>query len=694
MKNQFLLAFNELCKEKNLPAETVLDALKNALVSAYRRNTSVSSVQKVTADLDPRTGELAIFAEKEVAESIIDTRTEILLEDARKFDPKAELGDLVMAESTPKDFGRIAAQTAKQVILQRVREAERDHLFEEFIGREGELVNGIVQGLSGGNITIGLGRTEAILPRSQQVSGERYKPHDRIRVYILEVRKTSRGPQIYVSRSHRNLLRRLFELEVPEIYNGQVDIKSIAREAGARSKVAVKAMQPGVDPVGACVGMRGVRIQSIVRELNDEKIDVIEWDIDPKNFINKALSPARVSQVLLDDDPVGGRTATVIVPDDQLSLAIGREGQNARLGAKLTGWRIDIKSLTEAGRDSLKLISHPMADPAIVADEALHLKVREVLAKKEAHRPITAEDYGYINRLVMGVEARIIAARAADHDEIRKTQTDARGKVPSQFWQMDLEELDLPMSLHNLLLRNNFNNVGDVLYQLELDSAVFFEINGLETYALDRIKTRMAELLKDVVPAPLPPPAPATTEGTPPPVPAKPPVMPTRVVPPTRATGSRPKPTSPAKGSSKSREEKVVPATFEFDDLESLFVDPNDILGIDDISLMIEAAKQEVPKPKPTPPPPAAPPAPQPTAPEAAVTPPPPAPTPAPEEEAKPPVPVRVVRPNEPDPEKEKEKAAKKKAQPLVFDEKAGRTVAQKKRKKNQDWTDAGDEEW
>ena len=696
MKNQFLLAFNELCKEKNLPSETVLEALKNALISAYRRNTSVSSVQKVTADLDPRTGELAIFAEKEVAESIIDNRTEVLLEDARKVDPKAELGDLVMVESTPQDFGRIAAQTAKQVILQRVREAERDHLFEEFIGREGELVNGIVQGVSGGNITIGLGRTEAILPRSQQVSGERYKPHDRIRVYILEVRKTNRGPQICVSRGHRNLLRRLFELEVPEIYNGQVDIKSIAREAGARSKVAVKAMQPGVDPVGACVGMRGVRIQSIVRELNDEKIDVIEWDIDPKNFINKALSPARVSQVLLDDDPVGGRTATVIVPDDQLSLAIGREGQNARLAAKLTGWRIDIKSLTEAARDSLKLLNHPKADATISADETLLNKVREVLAKKEAHRPITAEDYGYINRLVMGVEARIIAARAAEHDEVRKTQTDARGKVPSQLWQMDLEELDLPMSVHNLLLRNNFAKVGDVLYQLELDPSVFFEINGLEAHSLDRIKTRMAELLKDLGPVPLPV-TPITPSAETPTPAAESPVAP--VVPPVRPA-PRPKPVSPVKPTPKKWVEKEDPPAADFVDIESLFIDPNEIFGIDDISLMIESARQEAPKASPVPPKIVPDPAssnisevvPTPTATEAEVK-----ETEKKEAEKKPPIPVRVVRPNEIDPEKEKDKAssAKKKAQPLIFNEKAGRPVAQKKRKKNQEgWSDDGDEEW
>ena len=494
MKSQFLLAFNEICREKNLPPDTVLEALTTALVSAYRRNSSVSSSQQVKAEIDPRTGEVAVYAEKEVSDSIIDSRTEIILEEARLLYPDAEIGDMVMAESTPRNFGRIAAQTAKQVILQRVREAERDHLFDEFSGREGEIVNGTVQSVSAGNITIGLGRTEAVLPRSQQVNGERYRAHDKIRVYILEVRRTNRGPQIFVSRNHRNLLRRLLELEVPEIYNGQVDIKSIAREAGARSKVAVQAMQPGVDPVGACVGMRGVRIQSIVRELNDEKIDVIEWDADPTSFIAKALSPARVSHVFLDDDPIDGRTATVIVPDDQLSLAIGREGQNARLAAKLTNWRIDIKSLTEAGRDSLNLLDQPAADPAVVANTELHALVEAVLEKKEAMRPITAEDYNNISKLVSAVEGKVIAARAAEHDAIRQAQADARKRVPVNFWKYDLEELNMPLSIHNMLLANNYTTCGDVSYQVELDPNKLLEIEGFGDASLQKVYERLADL--------------------------------------------------------------------------------------------------------------------------------------------------------------------------------------------------------
>ncbi|HZD11145.1 MAG TPA: transcription termination factor NusA, partial [Candidatus Binatia bacterium] len=494
MRSEFILAFNEICEERGLAKDVVFEALETALASAYRRNVNVSNLQEVRVEIDQRTGEPTIYAEKEVVDSIIDHRTEVLLEEARRQGfVDAKMGDTVMVESTPRNFGRIAAQTAKQVILQRVREAEREQLYEEFLDREGEIVNGTVQSVGGQHITIGLGRTEAIMPRSQQVRSERYRPHDKIRVYLLEVRRTSRGPQIVVSRNHRNLLRRLLELEVPEIYNGQVDVKSIAREAGARSKVAVVALQEGVDPVGACVGMRGVRIQSIVRELNDEKIDVIEWDPDPKTFIAKALSPARVAQVHLDDHPDEGKTAIVIVPDDQLSLAIGREGQNARLAAKLTGWRIDIKSLTESAQESLKNLDHEAADPRVAGDQELLDKTQHILAKKEADRPITAEDYLVLDRFVAGVEGRIIDHRAASYEELRKERASARKQVPGIAWDLDLEELDLPLSLHNRLLDQNFNSVGDVLYRLELGDEALLRIEGIDESALETIRGRVAE---------------------------------------------------------------------------------------------------------------------------------------------------------------------------------------------------------
>lgn len=498
MKSEFLLAFNEICQERGLSQDTVIEALKTALVSAYRRDASVSNVQQVTVEIDPRSGEPTIFAEKEVVDSIIDPRTEVLLQNARKFDPQAEMGDMVMVDSTPRNFGRIAAQTAKQVILQRVREAEREKLYDEFASREGEIVNGTVQSISGQNITIGLGRTEALLPKSQQVSSERYRPHDKIRVYVLEVRRTNRGPQIFVSRNHRNLLRRLLELEVPEIYNGQVDIKSIAREAGQRSKVAVMALQPGVDPVGACVGMRGVRIQSIVRELNDEKIDVIEWDNDQRNFIAKALSPARVAAVFLEEHPDSGKTAVVIVPDDQLSLAIGREGQNARLAAKLTGWRIDIKSLTEAAQDSLDMMDHGAVDKNLAKNTEFIQQIHHILEKKNSNRPITAEDYMSLSRLVNAVEGRIIASRAAAHEEIRKARTAIKQRIPQKAWDTDIIEFNLMHRTHNVLVSNGITTVGAALYQLELGDMNLLALDGFGDKALEELKKAAKAFLDDL----------------------------------------------------------------------------------------------------------------------------------------------------------------------------------------------------
>jgi N utilization substance protein A len=499
MKSEFMMAFNEICEERGLPKDVVIDALKTALVSAYRRNTNVSNTQEVVAEIDQRTGEPTIYAEKEVVDSIIDTRTEVLLRVAQAAGHKdVALGDVVMIESTPENFGRIAAQTAKQVILQRVREAEREMLFEDFSAREGEIVNGTVQSVSGQNITIGLGRTEAVLPKSQQVPTERYRAHDKIRVYVLEVKRTNRGPQIYVSRNHRNLLRRLLELEVPEIYNGQVEIKSIAREAGARSKVAVMALQPGIDPVGACVGMRGVRIQSIVRELNDEKIDVIEWDSDQKTFIAKALSPARVSQVFLEDHPDEGKTASVIVPDDQLSLAIGREGQNARLAAKLTGWRIDIKSLTEAAGEAIGNLDNPAVDPAIAKNKELLGQAELVLAKKEANRPITSEDYMLLNRIVSGVEGRIVAQRVLEYEQIQKDRAAARRLVPEQSWNITLEDLALPAEIHKQLEKEELKTAGDILFKLEIGQEALLKLKGFGTNTLAMLKESIEAALTRV----------------------------------------------------------------------------------------------------------------------------------------------------------------------------------------------------
>ena len=344
IKSEFMLALTQLAAEKNLPREVVLEAVEAALASAFKKD-EFAADRNISVKLNANTGEVTVFAEKTVVEQVTDPRHELTLEEAKKIKKGIKLGETLEVEATPKNAGRIAAQTAKQVVLQRLREVERELVFEEFSDRENEIVTGVVQRIEPRQIILDLGRTEGILPTQEQVRTEHYRVGQRLKVYLMEVHRTSKGPQVLVSRTHRNLLRRLIELEVPEIHSGAVELKAIAREAGFRSKIAVEAHQPGVDPVGSCVGLRGIRIQNIVNELNGEKIDIVEWHDDPTNFIAHALSPAQVVSVEVDE---AERTATVVVPDRHLSLAIGKEGQNARLAAKLTGWRIDIKSASAA----------------------------------------------------------------------------------------------------------------------------------------------------------------------------------------------------------------------------------------------------------------------------------------------------------------------------------------------------------
>ena len=338
MKSEFSIAIKQLAAEKNLPPEVVYQAMEAALVSAYKRDTDLGGNVAVRIDRD--SGDHHVYLERTVVQEVADAKIEIGLPEARKRKPDVMPGDVLQDEVHPSQAGRIAAQTAKQVVLQRLREAEREMVFEEFSNREGDIVSGVVQRAEGNHLVIDLGKTEAIFPAAEQVRNEHYRVGQRLKLYLLEVHRSIRGPQLVLSRTHKNLLRRLFELEVPEIYRGVVEIKSIAREAGFRSKVAVAARQEGVDPVGSCVGLRGIRIQNIVNELNGERIDVIQWDTDPARFVGNALSPAQVLQVRISEED---NTASVVVPDRQLSLAIGKEGQNARLAAKLTGWRIDIK---------------------------------------------------------------------------------------------------------------------------------------------------------------------------------------------------------------------------------------------------------------------------------------------------------------------------------------------------------------
>jgi len=336
---EFIGALEQIGREKGIAKEVLLEAIEAALISAYRRN--FGSAQNVRVHIDEQTGGIKVFTRKTVSEKVEDHKLEMSLEEAKAIDPNYQPGDVVEIEVTPKNFGRIAAQTAKQVVVQRIREAERGIIYEEFSSREGDIVTGVVQRHENRTVYIDLGKAEAILGPNEQIPGELYRQGERMKAYIVEVKKTTKGPQIIVSRTHPGLLKRLLELEVPEVHDGIVEIKAIAREAGSRSKIAVRSRDENVDAVGACVGPKGIRVQTIVNELRGEKIDIVRWDAEPENFIANALSPARVVSVETDEESKIGR---VVVPDYQLSLAIGKEGQNARLAAKLTGWKIDIRS--------------------------------------------------------------------------------------------------------------------------------------------------------------------------------------------------------------------------------------------------------------------------------------------------------------------------------------------------------------
>ena len=400
MKNEFALAFNEVLEDKGLPRETIIEALSTAMVSAYRKSVNASNAQDIKALIDMDHGIFNILVEKEVVQTVQNPLTEVNLINARKAVENAGLGDLVMVDSTPENFGRVAAQTARQVIQQKIREAEHAAQYEYYEKQLGEIISGIVQAANSRGLTIGLElKAEASMPRKEMITHERFRIHERIRALVAEVKETGRGPQIILSRTHRDFLRRLLENEVPEIFHGVVEIRSIAREPGRRAKVAVSAAQNGIDPVGACVGMRGVRIQAIVRELHDEKIDVIEWNSDPTAFIAKAISPARVNGVYLNESVDKGKNALVVVPEDQLSLAIGREGQNARLAAKLTGWRIDIKSLPESISDWLFNLKNDKEYKELAKDEAEAVtKAEEIMGRKAEGRVISNNDYDFLNQ--------------------------------------------------------------------------------------------------------------------------------------------------------------------------------------------------------------------------------------------------------------------------------------------------------
>lgn len=408
MNLELVGALNELEKERGISKQVLFEAIEAAIISAYKRN--YGNTLNIRVELNERTGDIRVFARKDVVDEVLDELNEISLEDAKAINPNYELDDIVEIEVTPKDFGRIAAQTAKQVVIQRIREAERALIYEEYANRQGDILTGIVRRLEHRNVMVDLGKTEAIMPPSEQVEKEHYTPGMRLKVYVTEVRQTTKGPQVFVSRTHPGLLKRLFELEVPEIHDGVVEIKAVSREPGSRSKIAVYSNDRNVDPVGACVGPRGIRVQSVVQELRGEKIDIIAWDPMPDRFIANALSPARVVRVVLD---VPEKSARAIVPDNQLSLAIGKEGQNARLAARLTGWKIDIKSESQ---------------------------MRELVAL-EALRPKDAPILGFVTKTAQPQPAKpepkhepekAVAAALRDAEAVAGLQTDVAALEPEE----------------------------------------------------------------------------------------------------------------------------------------------------------------------------------------------------------------------------------------------------------------------
>ena len=496
MRNEFTLAFNEVLEEKGLPREIIIKALESAMVSAYRRSVNASTAQIIDAKVDMETGKVTIFAEKEVVEEVQDERTEVTLEEARKYDNETELGMMVSVESTPKNFGRVAAQTARQVIQQRIRDAERQAQLDHYADQIGEIISGVVQASNAQGLTIGLEmKAEGTMLRKDMIPGERFHVHDRVRTLVSEVKDSNRGPQILLSRTHRNFLRRLLETEVPEIYHGIVEIRSITREPGQRAKVAVSATQSGIDPVGACVGLRGVRIQAIVRELHDEKIDVIEWHQDPAHFISRAVSPAKVSGVYLNEYAEGGKTATVVVPEDQLSLAIGRDGQNARLAAKLTGWRIDIKSVQEASSDALyRLQKDPAMAEMIDIEKENMVKVEELLAKKTAGGILNMDSYDFLNKFVERVETRTFI-RSKEEEEAEKNKLKAlQAQIPPSYFDATILDSGLPEHVNYILQEAGYNTIAELVIKMLQIPDDILRLNGIGPKAMNSIQSLMDSL--------------------------------------------------------------------------------------------------------------------------------------------------------------------------------------------------------
>ncbi len=511
MKSELVLALNQICADRNLPRELIAKVVESALAQSFRKHANVLPGQEVAVKVNIETGNVQLFIEKEVVEKVLDERTEISLEEARKQKPDAAIGDCIMVDVTPNELGRIAAQNTRQLIVQKLREAERDFQYNQFADREGEVVVGIVQNVTNSAVTLSLGRVEGILPRKEQMPGERYTVDQRVRAYVQEVKRSPRGLQIILSRTNRNFLRRLLEVEVPEIRDGVVEIKAIVREPGSRSKVAVAALQPNVDPVGVCVGVRGSRIQPIVNELHGEKIDIIEWSADPAVFVTRSLGPAKVMSV----HPTQQRGVSVIVPDDQLSLAIGREGQNARLAARLTGLRIDIRSTTEALAEALDAID---TDPAFAASlgediqaalPALHeLRVRQRVLSAPA--PLSAEEFALIKRVVdahfayQSAHARLqsqpsqaqpVANQEAPAPATKPTAANEAPKVPSAAYALPISELGLSPRVAQHIYAVGIVSVGQLMELSLRGEDHLLAIEGIGPRALGEIKQALEKVV-------------------------------------------------------------------------------------------------------------------------------------------------------------------------------------------------------
>ncbi len=450
MKSDFLIALTQLAAERHLPREQVVQAIEAALASAFKKD-SLNVGQNISVKLNPSSGEpVSVYALKTVVEEVEDDQREMSLATARQLKPDAEVGEDVATEALPLQFSRIAAQTAKQVVLQRLREVERELIFQEFISRTDDVISGVIDQIEPGRVVIiELGRAQAVLLPEDQVPTERYRKGQRLKVYVMDVRRSAKGPEILVSRSHKNLLKRLFEIEVPEVFNGIVEIKAISREGGARSKVAVTSRQDGIDPVGSCIGMRGNRIQSIVNELQGEKIDVVRWDKDMKVFLANALSPSEVVHVEIDERE---NSALVVVPERQLSLAIGKEGQNARLAAKLTNCRLDILSMSEwetlraerqANAEARRIEAVQEATEASIAED---LEVEELLVSEEemVATELTVVDLeAVIAKAVVEAEEPATMDTAPPPKEIEEVaEAQAEGLSPEELALLALEELE------------------------------------------------------------------------------------------------------------------------------------------------------------------------------------------------------------------------------------------------------------